>query len=66
MAEKVTITSNNGLGWSFGDEGLRDVTLSTDHGLGWNVSEQIIPGDAVVTNNGEEVTNNGETVTNGA
>jgi len=45
---------------------LRDVTLSTEHGLGWNVSEQVIPENAVVTNNGEEVTNNGEVVTNGA
>lgn len=66
MGRTITLTSNNGFGWSFGDAGLLDVELRTDHGLGWTATESEIDASSVVTNGGQDVTNNGEIVTNGA
>ena len=66
VRRKITISSNRGFGWSFGDEGSMDVTLSTRRGFGWNVEEgEALPAN-VVTNGGQPVTHNGEYVTHGA
>jgi len=66
MSRKINLTSNNGLGWSFGDNGLRNVEFATEHEFAWDVSKSIIESDTVVTNGGETVTNGGDIVTNGA
>lgn len=43
----VTLTSNSGLGWSFGSGGSQDVTLQTESGLGWTAVKGAPPANTV-------------------
>lgn len=66
MTKTINLTSNNGLGWRFGDDGARVVELTTEHGFAWTATDGAPVPASVVTNNAEDVTNLGEFVTNGS
>lgn len=47
MARKISLTSNNGFGWSFGTSGSKVVELETENGFGWSFVKTSAPVNTV-------------------